>query len=281
MLYGNNSLLCISQFTFLQIFMEVKIIKTGLEEIQIFRILFLQENNFQFICNKCHDYGWADTYMFLIDGIKVGYGSIWGTNRREDRDTIFEFYITRPFRKLSDLIFPELRSVSGAIFIESQSNDLLLSSMLYEYAQNIYAEAILFEDHFKTNISIPGVIFRKRRAEDNMGDDTGEYVLEQNGEVVASGGLMLNYNMPYADIYMEVKEPFRQKGLGSLIVQELKKEAYLMGRVPAARCNIGNQVSKATLLKAGFKVCGFRLKGDIKRTKAGTTNKSDTSQNNR
>jgi RimJ/RimL family protein N-acetyltransferase len=44
----------------------------------------------------------------------------------------------------------------------------------------------------------------------------------------------------------------------------LKKEIYRMGRVPAARCNISNRASKATLLKAGFTPCGFRLKGTIK-----------------
>jgi hypothetical protein len=81
---------------------------------------------------------------------------------------------------------------------------------------------------------------------------------------VASGGFMLNYNFPYADIYMDVKEPFRRMGFGSLIVQELKKEIYLMQRIPAARCNINNKASKATLLKAGFKVCGGILKGELK-----------------
>jgi len=60
-----------------------------------------------------------------------------------------------------------------------------------------------------------------------------------------------------------VKENFRQKGFGSLIVQELKKEAYRIGRVPAARCNIKNKISKATLLKAGFRVCGNILIGNF------------------
>ncbi|HEY8896859.1 MAG TPA: GNAT family N-acetyltransferase, partial [Niastella sp.] len=72
------------------------------------------------------------------------------------------------------------------------------------------------------------------------------------------------YNFPYADIYMDVKENCRQQGLGSLIVQELKKEIYRIGRVPAARCGISNNASKATLIKAGLRPCGFRLKGEIK-----------------
>jgi len=243
--------------------MEIKIIQTELASIQAFRILFLQENNFQFIHNKCHEYGWADTYLFTSDGIKIGYGSVWGRNKREERDAIFEFYIIKPYRKFANEIFPGFCAASNATFIECQGNDLLLSSMLYEYAQNINAEAILFEDNSRTHFDIPSVIFQKKAAEDHVRDDDRQYILKQDGEVIASGGLMLNYNVPYADIYYEVNENYRKKGLGSLMIQELKKEAYLSGRVPAARCNIKNLASKATMLKAGFVVCGHLLYGKL------------------
>jgi hypothetical protein len=75
---------------------------------------------------------------------------------------------------------------------------------------------------------------------------------------------MLNYNHPYADIYLEVKEANRQRGLGTLMIQELKKEIYHADRVPAARCNIKNNISRSALLKAGFQVCGYLLEGKIK-----------------
>jgi len=84
--------------------MEIKAIKSELEAIKAFRVLFLQEGNFQFIYNKCHDYGWADTYLLLIDDTKVGYGGVWGRNRREDRDAIFEFYVINPFRKFANAV---------------------------------------------------------------------------------------------------------------------------------------------------------------------------------
>src|SRR5438445_13732836 len=103
-------------------------------------------------------------------------------------------------------------------------------------------------------MSIAGVIFG-RWTDQVEGFDAGGYTLSHNSEIVATGGFMLNYNMPYADIYMEVKEHVRKQGYGSLMVQELKKEIYLRRRVPAARCNIRNQASKATLLKAGFFIC--------------------------
>src|SRR6185312_7850035 len=106
--------------------------------------------------------------------------------------------------------------------------------------------------------------FLREPATGDNSADAGGYYLQQDGEVVATGGFFLNNNKPYADIYMEVKEPFRRRGFGSLIVQELKKEIYKLARVPAARCNIDNKASKPTLLKAGFKVCGARLKGAIK-----------------
>lgn len=242
----------------------MEIIKTRLSEIQDLRILFLHEGNFQFICNKCHDYGWADTYLFVMDEIRIGYGSVWGTNKREDRDTIFEFYMIKSYTRFSNPAFRMLQETSNVTYVESQSNDLLLTSMLYRYADHINAEAILFEDHFETSHAAADVIFRKKQDTDHMGEDDSDYVLVRNGEVLASGGLMLNYNFPYADIYMQVKEAFRGHGLGCLLVQELKKEAYRIGRVPAARCNINNDTSRATLLKAGFKVCGYRLKGELK-----------------
>jgi RimJ/RimL family protein N-acetyltransferase len=243
--------------------MELQVIKTELKEISALRTLFLAERNFQFTYDKCHLYGWADTYLFTLDGHKTGYGSVWGKDKREDRDSIFEFYVVEPYRKLAKAFFAEFHSVCGASFIECQSNDLLLTSMLYEHSESVSAEAILFEDHFSTDFSRPDVVFEKKVTEENVSRDDRQYILRYHDEILASGGMMLNYNMPYADLYYDVSEVHRQKGLGSFMVQELKKAAYLMGRVPAARCNIKNKASKATLLKAGFRICGWRLRGKI------------------
>ncbi|MFL5789554.1 MAG: GNAT family N-acetyltransferase [Flavisolibacter sp.] len=244
--------------------MDIKVTKTTLKEIEELRELFLHEGNFQFVHNKCHEYNWCDDYLILVDGIKAGYGAVWGKDKREDRDTIFEFYLIEPYRKFSSIIFKELITISKATYIDCQTNDSLLALMQYEYSKDIHTEAILFKDEHSTYFSIaPNIVFEKSKVAPDHPAGSGEYLLKKEGTVVATGGFLMNYNYPYADIYYDVKEEFRRMGFGTLMVQELKKEVYLRGRVPAARCNIKNHASRGTLLKGGFVICGYWLQGSI------------------
>ena len=58
-------------------------------------------------------------------------------------------------------------------------------------------------------------------------------------------------------------EPFRRRGLGAYLVQELKRVAYELGSVPAARCSPKNVASRRTLQKAGFVPYAHILNGVI------------------
>lgn len=243
-------------------------VRVDLGKIQPYRALFLQEANFQVRYNACHERGWTDSYLLTMDGVEIGYGSIKGQDLA-NRDTVFEFYVIPSFRRLSSLLFSQLLSASGAIYIECQSNDLLLCSLLFEFSKNIASDTVLFEDHFVTCYTIPGALVRPRREDDQIFEHevepVGDYVLQLGGDILATGGFLLHYNVPFADLYMEVRRDSRARGYGALIVQEVKKACYQHGRVPAARCNIGNKASRATLIKAGLKVSGFMLLGDVKR----------------
>lgn len=243
--------------------MNTRVTKTTLDEIRDMRASFLQEMNAQFVCDKCHYYGWSDDYLFMTDDIKIGYGCVWGTGKREDRDCIFECYLLPQYRFYDTVFFEQLARLSGAVYVEVQTNDRSLAPLFFRYTTNIQAEAILFEEDRETTLHVAGANFREKTSADNIDDQHTKHVVELNGELAGSAGLMLNYNHPYADIYMDVKEPFRRRGLGSFLVQEIKKEAYRLGRVPAARCNITNIISRATLQKAGLRICGYRLKGTI------------------
>jgi hypothetical protein len=75
---------------------------------------------------------------------------------------------------------------------------------------------------------------------------------------------MFHYNVPYTDIYMDVGEPFRRRGFGSYLVQELKGLAYELGSVPCARCSPENVASRKTLQKAGLVPFAHILNGTIR-----------------
>jgi GNAT superfamily N-acetyltransferase len=249
--------------------MQLNAIKTSLQEILLLRNLFLQENNFQIRYNAQHERGWSDSYLITYKEEQIGYGSVAGKDNISDRDSIFEFYIIPSFRNFASLAFLELIHASQASYIICQSNDLLLSSMMFEFAQNINADTVLLQEDFTSSISIENIIFRKRNDNDvvfeHKAEPVGDYVLELNKEVVATGGFLLHYNMPFADLYMEVKEDCRRKGFGSYLIQEIKEQCYLAGRVPAARTGLDNIASRKTLIKAGFKIAGFMLVGSIKK----------------
>lgn len=240
--------------------------KADLRDILPLRELFLQENNFQIRYDARHARGWTDSYLLRIEDSVVGYGAITG-QERDDRDTVFEYFVLRPFRKHASAIFRQLLAISGAEYIECQSNDLLLSSMLFELSTSVKSEVVLFEDHAVTEHLVPGTTFRRRTENDQIfehrTEPVGDYVIEAGGQVVATGGYLCHYNPPFADLYMEVRKDCRCRGLGSFLLQEVKKQCYLSGRVPAARCGIQNLASRATLAKAGLRVCGFMLLGRV------------------
>jgi GNAT superfamily N-acetyltransferase len=248
--------------------MTLKAFKTELPEILALRNLFLQENNFQLRYNACHERGWTDSYMLTLQGERIGYGAVRGQEKHSDRDTIFEFYLLPSYRDIISLGFDELLRCSKASWIECQSNDKILTPLLFEFGQNINSPVILFEDNIKTTMRLEHLVFRKRKQGDLMFkhqvEPMGDYVLARGDEILATGGFLLHYNKPFADLYMEVREDWRRQGLGSLLIQEVKRECYLAGRVPAARCNMENMASRATLLKGGLRIAGYMLLGSVK-----------------
>lgn len=243
---------------------DLSILPASEQEIESFRSLFLHENNVYFVHNKCHQYGWADSWVFTRKNERIGYGSVWGLDKREVKNCIFEFYLLPPYRRLATDVFEAFIASTGVGFLECQTNIPLMSLMFYEFGRNIRAEAILFKDHLQSNLSVPGAEFRKKNFISDHPQEVAGFVIEYEGLEVASGGFFLNYNFPYADVYMNVEESHFQKGFGSLIVQEIKKEIYKMGRVPSARCNVTNYISKSTLMKAGFEPCGALLNADTR-----------------
>jgi GNAT superfamily N-acetyltransferase len=246
--------------------MQLDVALVPAEEILALRDLFRQEMNCQIILDSWHNRGWTDSYLLRVDGRVVGYGQVGGV-RADPKDVITEFYILPIHRGAALSLFRRFAEASRAKSIETQTNDVLLTLMLYDCASRIERHAVLFHDAFTTNLTVPGVTFRrvteadKGRVFAHRGEPEGDWMIEAEGEIAATGGILFHYNVPYGDIYMEVAERFRRRGYGSYLVQELKRTCYEMGRIPAARCNASNEASRATLQKAGFLPCARVLVG--------------------
>lgn len=238
-----------------------------LNEILTLRTLYLTEMNTQIRYDACHARSWSDSYLILSQSKKIGYIAVKGLNDLSKRNTIFEVYILPAYRKQSQSIFEQFLSEFPCTHMEAQSNDLFLSHQLERLCQQIKSEVILFKFDQITDLQIPATIFRKTLSTDDVygkkKKDIGQFVLEINGKIVADGGILLHYNKPFADLYMETCKENRKQGYGSYMIQELIKECFHQHRIPAARCSRDNVASQKTLLKAGLKVSGHMLTGTL------------------
>ena len=242
----------------------------SVEAILPWRDMYRLEMSCQIIHDSIHGRpGWTQEYFLFAGQVPVGYGSIALAGPWKEKPTVYEFYVVPQYRSHLFDLFSALLAASGAGKIETQSNDTLLTVMLHAFAPSATSESILFHDKLTTTHAPRGAVFRIATAADELdvSPDQLEWhgVVQVEGEVAATGGILFHYNRPYGDIYMEVAEPFRRRGLGAYLVQELKRVCYEGGNVPAARCNPKNVASRKTLQKAGFVPCGHILIGEVSR----------------
>jgi GNAT superfamily N-acetyltransferase len=246
--------------------MAIDISPVPLEDILPLRELYRREMNCQIIHDSLPRRGFGDLFLLRQEGRVAGYGFVMGY-QGEPKDMVREFYVLPAYRGSALPLFRQLIANSGARRITAQTNDLLLTLMLYDCARDITSDTVLFHDFTMTSLDVPGVIYRPAAEADRAGifehrvEPVGDWLIEHDGTIVATGGIATHYNPPYGDLYMEVDPLFRRRGYGSYLIQELKRTCYETGRVPAARCHVANAASRATLQRAGLLPCARLLSG--------------------
>jgi hypothetical protein len=95
--------------------------------------------------------GWYDPYRLSVNGGPVGYGCVGGL-RGKNKVTAMEFYVTPEHRGKSQSLFRAFIDAGGARKIECQTNDRLLTLMLYDTAHRIKPGPVLFEDSVETRL---------------------------------------------------------------------------------------------------------------------------------
>lgn len=235
------------------------------------RNVYRQEMNCQVVHDSIHRRaGWTTTYALMVDEMSAGFGSMAIGGPWTGSPTIFEFYVLPAYRVYAFHLFEALLAACEARSMEIQSNDTLLAVMLHTYARDIRSEKIVFRDGVTTTLESNGAVLEPMTGEEDTRRAIAarqggpEWRLQLGNDTVAAGGLLFHYNPPYGDIYMDVAEPFRRRGFGAYLVQELKRVAYTLGSVPGARCSPDNIASRLTLQKAGFVPYAHMLIGVIR-----------------
>ena len=248
--------------------MEVR--RVELREVERMRDVYRHEMNCQITHDSIHARpGWTHEYLIMEGGGKAGYGSVAVAGPWQAKPTVYEYFLLPQYRGRVFDAFAALLTSSGAVAIESQSNDPLLTVVLHTFASAVASESVLFHDKATTAHALPEAVFRRATPEDaeqvalQRLDPEARWLVEVGGAVVAAGDILFHYNRPYGDIYMAVGEAFRRRGIGTYLVQELKRVCYEGGSVPAARCNPKNIASRQTLQRAGFVPCGHILTGAV------------------
>ena len=248
--------------------MEVR--RVELREIERMRDVYRHEMNCQITHDSIHARpGWTHEYLITEGGARVGYGSVAVAGPWQAKPTLYEYFLLPQHRRRLFDAFVALLAASGATTIETQSNDVLLTAMLHSFAPAVASESILFHDKVTTAHTLPDAVFRRATPEDagpmaeQRLDPEARWRVAVGGVVAGAGDILFHYNRPYGDIYMAVGESFRRRGVGTYLVQELKRACYEGGSVPAARCNPRNVASRQTLQRAGFVPCGHVLIGTV------------------
>lgn len=225
-------------------------------------------------CQIVHDSlhsreGWTQSYLLKIDNTVVGYGSIAIGGPWKGTRTVFEFYVESVHRSRISNLFATFVAEAGVTAFEVQTNDVWLNAMLHNWCRSATSQKVVFHDKQTTTLLGQGTIIRRFIPKDaekifpHHDEPVGDRVLEVNGEIVATGGVLFHYNPPYGDLYVEVAAPFRRRGLGSYLIQELKRSCYDGGHIPCARCSLTNVASIKTIQKAGFGACALIMAGPL------------------
>ncbi len=240
------------------------------KELVHLRERYLKEVDCQIIHNSHHERGFTQLYRVGEGGTEKGYGAVGDYDHRK-KEIIKEIYLHPEFRADSLRIFKEFIKATRATSVQAQTNDVQLTLLMYDTCEDIKPDLYLFADSgIPTKLKPAGAIFRKLTevekgtAFDHKAEPIGEYGIESDGKIVATGGWLTHYNPPYADLYMEVEEQHRERGFGSYLIQQLRQECRSAGYLPAARTGHDNIASRRTLQRGGMDLCARTLAGSIR-----------------
>ena len=110
----------------------------SLRDVLPWRDLYRLEMGCQIIHDSIHSRpGWSEEYCLFAGGTTVGYGSVAVGGPWKGKPTVFEFYVQPPHRSRAFELFRTLLTGSGAVMMNVQSNDALITVMLHTFGRDV------------------------------------------------------------------------------------------------------------------------------------------------
>lgn len=221
---------------------------------------YSQELHLEEMIRKC------DYYLINDGSDTIGYFCV-----KPDK-VLYEFYLKKHVLVSAQEIFKTLIEKGYFVAAESKSFDNLLMSLCLDFNKKAYCTAYLFREYNNKECLLSGfdnISFRLAVPEDykniieisgNFFDDLKEsissgevFVLYENSCLLGAGSCKrVCDGSNYYDIGMVVSENFRNRGLGSYIIKELRSYCCATGKLPVCGCWYYNYASRKALEKAGF-----------------------------
>ncbi|MFN3728323.1 MAG: GNAT family N-acetyltransferase [Fimbriimonadaceae bacterium] len=224
----------------------------------------LRDNvNVQLVRDSASHREGVENFAFIETDLMIGHAVV---SHGFFDDRVIEFYLHPGFEGRALECLDALRRTTKVRELEAQTNLALPTWLVHASCPCVEPHNVLFGDTDRYELPLSDAVLRPALPEDvipETEEPTGTYVLEVRGEIVGSGGYLTHYNPPFADVYMGIGTPFRGRGYGAWIVQELRRVAREHDYVPAARCNFGNHASCRSLLRGGFCLAGLIIVGTV------------------
>ena len=240
--------------------MSIEVRLVGFPGVRALRDAYRREARCQIVRDSVLERGLADAYLMFRGGEVAGYGGVWNEHAP---GRVMEFLVLPDHRADRTALLRAFVEASGATQLEAQTNIPAMDALLEDFATDIRAEHVLFQDGSATNLEFPDARIRPRTPGDVAPD--GEWIVDVAWRPVAAGGILRQCNPPYADLYLEVIPEMRGQGLGSFFVQELRRICQAEGLTAAARCAPDNAGARRALTRGGLVESGMLRAGDLTR----------------